>query len=281
MSKKRRQSKAGKMIASFMLFLSLTVLSLSVCCKAYIANPATIACIFTGNSYVSALQDDIIQFANDESKKCSVPADCLDKVISYDVVFELESSYIHSMLGTSQGYSADAFQKNVLSLKEKISTAMQNELDSQNMSYSQKGVEGFAQAVSDYAQSKAEFKYIEKVQSVLNISNVLITAAIIVSLVVSIALIALLVVKKDKRYRSMRYVAYSFEASAIFNFAMVCAVGIVRGAKDLVLYPSYLCAALMSYVGSSMLAVAISGIVLILISFVIITAIWRIKRGNE
>lgn len=284
MSKHRhhRKSHFGQYVLAFFLFVMITILSLSLCAKAYIVNPNTFSAMFTSDRYVSALHNDIVTFAKDECKKNSVPDSFVEKAISYDLVYSIESSYINNALGTSDAFSNDAFEDNIAKLNNNIVKGVESELKSQGMDTSNKdGLNHFAQSITNYASEKAQFKYTEKLQTLFNISNILIVATIITSVIIAVFLGVFVFLGRSKQYRSMRNICYSFEAAALFDFAMVLAVAIVRAIKDLVVYPRYLCDALMDYVDKCMLTVSTAGFILAFISIIITVFVWRIKRGKE
>lgn len=284
MSKKRYkgQNTFGHYLLSFLLFIMLSVLSLSICFKAYIINPNTFSNMLTDRQYISALSDDIQQFASDECAKCYIADDFVGDVVNYDTVYNLEASYVHSALGTSNGYSDDAYQSNVDSFQDKLEKAIKAEVKQEGVAPAIKdGSTRLAQKITDYAKSKTEFVYIDKLQTMLNLSNALVTTVIVISAIASAIIAVVLFFKHSKRYRSLRLILFSVQATALFDFAMVLVVAFVRIIKDLVIYPTYLCSAIMSYVGASMLVVSLSGVVMLLVSLILITIIWRLKRGND
>ncbi len=284
MSKKRYkgQNTFGHYLLSFLLFIALSVLSLSICFKAYIINPNTFSNVLTDRQYIVALCDDIKEFATDESKKCYISDDFVDSVINYDTVYDIEASFIHSSLGTSNAYSSDAYQSNLNAFQDKLKKAIDTEIKAQGVSPAVKdGSTKLSQSITAYAKEKTEFVYIDQLQTTLNLSNALVTVVAVISAIMTVILAVVLFFKHSKRYRSLRLILFSVQASALFNFAMVLAVAFVRLIKDLVIYPTYLCSAIMSYVGMSMLVVSLSGLVLVIASLILITAIWRLKRGKD
>lgn len=284
MSKHRNNVKntKGQFVLSFLLFVSLAVLSLSICAKAYFVNPSSFSAMVTSRDYISALHEDIVEFAYDECEQCSVPSDFVDKAISYDSVYRLESSYIHSALGTSDAYSNEAFDSNLEDMAEKIKDGVNADLKAQGLrSGVTNGSDMLASSITSYAREKVSFAYLDKVQALYNVGGILLIVLIALSAIFAVIFGAMLNISKTKPYQTLRMVAYSFEASALFNFVMVLAVAIVRITKDLVVYPSYLCSALMDFVGKSMLTVTISGLAQAMIALAIITAVWVLKRGNE
>lgn len=277
-----KKNRAGQYVLSFLLFVMISVLSLSLCAKVYIANPTTVADMFCDKAYVTSLRADIVQYAKDECAKCSIPDEFIDSAISYDAVYEIEASYICSALGTSQSYSDEAYGKNVEALEQRIIDRTEKVLKNDGITTSVKnGSKEFAKSISSYVMQKTEFKYIDRLQTMLNLGNIALMVIIIVSGIFTVIFGAVLFFKNEKRYRSLRMISFSFSASALLSFAMVGAVGIIRAVKDLVIYPTYLCNAVMNYVNSSMMVVMISGIVWLFVSIVLTTIIWRLKRGDE
>lgn len=284
MSKHRHHKKShfGQYVLTFLLFLSIAVFSLSLCAKAYIINPHSVSAMFTSKEYVTSLHSDIVTYAKDECKKCSVPDTFVDDAISYDLVFSIESSYINNVLGTSDAFSNDAFESNIAILQDNVKKGVEDAIKAQGMEYGVKdGSKLFAQSIADYASEKAQFQYVDKLQTVFNLSKVLLPAIMIASAIVMVFLLVFVFLGRTKNYRSLRNICYAFEAASLFDFAMVLAVAVIRVMKDLVIYPTYLCQAAMSYVNKCMFTVSIAGLVLAYISIIIMVVIWRIKRGDD
>lgn len=281
-SHRHRQSHFGQYVLSFLLSIMIFVLSLSVCAKVYILDPSTFSDMFTSEDYVVALRNDIVTYAKDECKKCTVPEDFVEDAISYDLVYNIESSFINNALGTSNAYSSNAFEEYITQLYDTLVEAVDGELAAQGIKSSVKdGSANFAKSIADYASERAQFKYTDKLQTLFNLSKVLITVIIVASLVAIGFLMVFLFLGRTKRYRSLRNICHSFEAAALLDFVMVLAVAVVRSMKDLVIYPTYLCTVFMDYINKSMATVFISGLILAFVSIIIMVVIWRIKRGNN
>jgi hypothetical protein len=280
-SSKSKNKKIGNMILAFLLFLAIAVLSLSTCARIVIANPNTIADIFTDKEYVNSLYLDIKQYAYDECEKSSVPTDGIDDAVNYDVIYNIEASYICYALGTSNSYNTQAFDDNIASFKENISSDMQNSLTTQGIKFNKNDVETFAQNISDYAQNKAQFKYLDKLETAVNLAKTMSLVFVVLSAIITLTLALILFFTASKRYRGLRNITYSLEASAVFDFVMVLAVAIVKATKELVIYPTYLCASVMNYVNSCMQTVALAGVVLFFTALVLMTIIWKLKRDED
>lgn len=285
MSHKSSHSHKGRSIGpdirSFLLFAFVVVLSMSVCARVFIVNPKMVSDMFTSKDYVDSLYDDVMQYATDECERCYIPASVVEDAISYDSVYNAQASYIHYALGTSNAYSVEAFDGNLDSIKSKIIEAVDDFMTNQGVDYKKANADNFANKITGYIQSKVQFAYMDKLQTLISVFKTLSVVMAVISAIITIALIASLYLDNQKKYRSIRRIAFSFEAAAIFDLLIVAAIAIVRIAKDLVIYPSYLCDAVMGYVNSIMIAVSLSAIVLVFVALVLMTAVWRIKRDEQ
>ena len=98
MSRKSHSSETksvviGRHFLSFVLFLVIAALSLTVFVRVDCVDGKKYASIFTNEKYVQSLYGDVKQYAYDMCAQNGIPTDSVDEVITYDAVYNL--SLIH------------------------------------------------------------------------------------------------------------------------------------------------------------------------------------------
>ena len=135
--------------------------------------------------------------------------------------------------------------------------------------------------MGEYLTKRVEFALMSQLSGVLNMARTAGLAAGIGFAVFSLLLLLVIPSIGTKTYRSLRDVAYALSAAALLDFALVAGVKVLEQFKSLVIYPLYLSDAVMKYVYSCLQYVCLSGTILFMLSLMVITVIWRIKRNNS
>ena len=143
------------------------------------------------------------------------------------------------------------------------------------------GADQFAARITDYVTERVEFPLMDELQAAMNVGKIGATVGAIVFAVISALMALIILTFKTKIYRSMREIVYAFLAASLLDLSLVGGVALVGCFKDLVLYPIYLADAVMVYIGSCMLAVGLTALILFVIALILMTVIWKIKRDNN
>lgn len=283
-SSSAKSHKVIRAILSFVLFICVTALSLSVCIKSTFVNPNTFVKVFTDKDYISSLQSDILQYSHDLCNECSIPFDSVDEELNYDTIYDLEMSFIAGKLGTSPQYNEVAFDENINSLNENIFSSINKIIEKyelQTASNQSKNVKTFTDKITDYAKQKIQFQYIDKLETITGIGKTVTIVLITVLAIITCVTASILFFTGSKRYRSVRSIAYSFLSSFLMNIVLVFGLELIKANKTLVIYPTYLCNAVMNYVNTCELSVAIAGAVMFFISILVIAVEWKMKRDEK
>ena len=67
----------------------------------------------------------------------------------------------------------------------------------------------------------------------------------------------------------------------MLDFTAVLGVAIVRMTKELVVYPTYLCDAMMKYVVDSTNVFIMSGLASFVVAIALMTVVWKLKRDEK
>lgn len=276
--------KSGRNIVAFFLFISVVALSLSVCAKISFVNPEKYAEIFTNQKYVDSLYNDVQQYAYDICEECSIPKDSVDDVITYTSIYNIAEAYALGNLTNAPQYTQTTYDDRITEFKENLAQSTNDMINDYKLDVDgnqSEGVNSFALKISDYIRSSVEFKYLDKLQAVENLGKT-VSVVMIVVFTISSAVLALITFSiGSKKYRGLRAIAYSFNASAILQLGFVLAMQVIKQVKTLVIYPTYLCESVMRFVNSSILCVAFSACLSIGISLIIAAAVWKLKRNEK
>ena len=279
-----KTQKTWRSVLSFFLFLSITVLSLSVCIKVSFVSDNSIVKLFTNSEYISSMRDDIVQFGSDAAELSGIPADCVKDTVTEDAVRKIETAYIWGALGGSEEYTATTYLDYIEALKEDLTAAAQQEVEKNGLTVDENvpdGANQFSASVIDYLQKRVEFRYMDNFGSYLNIAATVSIVAMIASAVMIVLIMLILVSIGKKPYRSIRSVSNAFAASALLELCLAGGVKIVEQFKTLVLYPEYFSNALMGYVERCVISVCAAGGIGLLLSLLSAVIVWKIKHDKS
>lgn len=279
-----KAQKAGRNIIAFFLFLSIVALSMSVCAKVSFLNSEKYAQIFTNQKYVDSLYNDVRQYAHDICKECSIPTDSVDEVITYSSIYDIEEAYALGNLANAPQYTQTTYDDRINELKETLAQSTDKMLKECRLDVDgsqSEGVNAFTLKISDYVRNRVEFQYMDKLETIANIGKTVCIVMIVIFTVLTVLLALIAFSVGNKKYRGLRAVAYSFNASAVLQFGFVLAMQVIKQFKTLVIYPTYLCDSVMSFVNSSIFSVAISACISIGISLIIAVTVWKLKRNEK
>ena len=284
-SAESKSQKFWRSFLAFMLFLSVSALSLTLCVRMYFINDSTVADIFCNRQYVQAVQNDVLDFAEDLSDLALLPTDGVDEVITYDTIYEIENAYAHGVLGNSEQFTATTYQDYIADLNEELLQKMDEMIAKDQIridSVAQDAEQQYVDNITNYLQYRVEFPFMDKLATVVNIARTatLVAAAVFGVLSFLLILIVPSIGERSKQYRAVREIAYAFLSAGLLNLCLAGGVEIVKHMKTLVLYPTYLSDSIMRYVNSCIGVVCISSAALLLCALVIITIVWKIKRKN-
>jgi hypothetical protein len=270
-----KKQMIGRNFVAFLLFISIVAFSLSVCAKACFLNSERYAEIFTNQNYVDSLYNDIKQYAYDICEDSSIPTSCVDEVITYTSIYNIEEAYALGNLTSVEQYTQTTYDDRISQLKESLVESTTDMIKSYNIKTDKgrfEGVNEFALKISEYIRSTVEFEFMDKLETIANLGKTISVVMIVVFAILTIG---------NRNYRGLRAIAYSFISSAVLQFGFVVAMQIIKQCKTLVIYPTYLCESVMSFVNSSILCVVISASISFGISLIIATTVWKLKRYEQ
>lgn len=273
-----------KNITAFFLFLVIAALSLSVCLKISFLNPVKHTEIFTNQDYVTSLYEDVKEYSYDLCLQSSIPADAVDEVITYSNVFDIEEAYAQGQTGISVEYTQTTYEDRLKEFSENLSSSLKKTVKQYSLSNekdAEKGAKEFAQRVTSYLKNKVEFVYMDKLVTIQNLGKTISVVLIVIFAILALVLALVVFSVSDKRYRALRSISHSFIAASLLQLLFVSGVQIIKQVKSLVIYPLYLSESVMKFINSCVLSVGISAFVSFVISMVLITVVWKLKRNEK
>ncbi|MGN0528102.1 MAG: hypothetical protein ACI4IE_03135 [Eubacterium sp.] len=276
--------KIGKNILAFLLFLCLLLLSLSICVRAVFVNSNVITRVFTDKSYADALFEDIYDYAVDYCDASAVDKKIVDETVTYEKIYSIQKAYILNIFEASEQYNERAFNQDISDLNGEIVKAANVYLESISVELTdniKKGTQNFADNICDYIRDRISVDYIDEASSLVSTAKTASSIMIAVFMLASVILITSLYYTGEKRYRAVRYITYSFTAAALTDALLALGVQVIKCFKDLVIYPYYLCDALMKHINNCVLSVALAAALLFFAALIFAAYTWRLKFNKK
>ena len=265
---------------AYLLFVTLTVMSLGIAAKAVPLNKNNVADVYVNYDYVSALYDDISTRAHELCKRNAVPVSAVDDVLTFETVNDIDRAYILGTMSLDEQYSQTVYLDKIDDLAKDIAQSVNNTVKERGLKFAtgqEKTADDFAKAITRYITGRITVSYLEKLQTIVNIGGTAATVATVISAVLTVALALIVITLGSEVYRNLRSICHAVSASALSCFIISGAYAYIKGTKSLYLFPTYLNDSIMRYLDSSANAVAITGAVLLVLSFVLMALVWKLK----
>ena len=282
-SSDRKAYRKSRYLFAFILFLSVTVFSLSLTARFCLLSADNVANIFVNHTYVSALSDDVLTYATDLCRSNNIPASAAEDVVTYSAVNEIDRAYIIGTLSLDEKYTKTSYEDKLTELVESLEESIKSTLEQSGIkTYSGMKDEPaqLAKSITDYLSERMIFSYFDKVEAALNIGKTASFAAVVVSGIISVALILIVIALGSKLYRNLRSVCHAFSASAIVSFLIPIVYSGVKSTKALGFYPTYLNDSIMSFLNNAVSAYALTGVILTVLSFALMAVVWTLKSED-
>lgn len=268
-------------VLAFFLYICITIAVFSAEFLLVAGNSNTFVKEFTNASYVENLRADIAQYTSDLCKVNSVPDDFIDEVVTYNNVYNLENAYISGEFNSSEEFSTQSHSASVKLFEENVEKSVAKMLKKQNISVSDAQIKNFSGMVAGYADRTTQFGYIEQLKSFCRTSKIVCSILLSVCSLVGIGLVIGLFTGTSRKYRATRSVSYALLSSAVMSLLVALAVFIVKSAKQLVIYPSYLVDVFIRWADASADSVLVGAGVLFAAFAFLASVTWKLKRDIE
>ena len=289
MSRKSHSSETksvviGRHFRSFVLFLVIAALSLTVFVRVDCVDGKKYASIFTNEKYVQSLYGDVKQYAYDMCAQNGIPTDSVDEVITYDAVYNTVNAYAVGNFDNSQDYTKTTYEDRISELNTQLAQKTEDMIGQYKINTADnanKACKKFSNDICDYLKKQVLFEYTNQLQTVSNIGKIVLSVIAAVLAVVGAVLFAIIYTMGSKKYRGLRAISFSFIASGILQLILILGVEIIKTMKQLVIYPKYLCEAVLDYVNLCELHVFVSTCASFGVAIVLIALAWKLKRDHK
>ncbi len=274
----------GRHFLSFVLFLVIAALSLTLFVRADCVDGKKYVSIFTNEKYVQSLYGDVKQYAYDVCAQNGIPTDSVDEIITYDAVYNTVNAYAEGNFDISQDYTKTTYEDRISELNIQLAKKTEDMIKQYKISTAEstkKACTKFSSNICNYIEKRVAFEYTDQLQTVSNIGKTVSTVFAAVLAVIGAVLFAIVYTMGSKKYRGLRAISFSFIASGILQLILVFGVQIIKAMKQLVIYPKYLCEAVLDYVNLCEFHVLISACASFGVAFALIALAWKLKRDHK
>lgn len=268
-------------VLSFLLFALITLSSLSLCTRLCFLNEKEISNQFISYNYVSSLQKNITQYAEDVFIKNGIPYDDFEDVITYEQTQELVRVYTLCRLTSNSGYTDETVSTAVEAIQKSFGDEIKKQLEYTDYKYNEQKADLIVGDFGDYINAQVTVGGIDKIHTAVNIGSAVSSVFSALFVIASIILCAIMFFEGKKRYRSVRAISISFMSSGFFELCLCLIVIIISHIKRVDIFPLYLREAFMNYVNTSLEAVAASAVILLLLSLVFSALSWKLKHNKK
>lgn len=279
-----RGELAAKYILSFLLSAFLCALVVLTCLRISVLNPNYVARAFTCYEYNSQLCGYIKEYASDKCLENGISASAAD-VITYENTEKINASYILKQFKLDKTGEYDIYtvyadnvcnefeNQALLSLKEAgvdiEATQVQNK------------VSAITGEINDFILKSVGSGKIEEAVQAVELSCFVLNILIAVLCVLSFALLLIIFFIGEKRYRALRFIAYSAGSAGITGIVASLAVFIKLKYMNLAVYPRYLLSAFNTHLSNSLISFFTISLTMLLIYIVLISVVWKMKRKGK
>lgn len=288
-SSKHRQGetiaqKRARRILAFFLFLTFSLLSLSLCVRFAFVSKNAILSAMTSDAYVSGATKSAVDYSHDLCDECGIPYDSVDKNVNYDIIYSIQKAYYGGILNSSAEYTDTTYQDYIQNLGKNLKKSTLSMLSEQNIETAadkEKAVDKFVGNITSYVTEITEIPYAGMLKTLVTVGGIAALVAAAVFAVIALVLILIIVSIGSKIHRALREIAFSLYAASLLNILLVGGVEIVKLFKTLVLYPLYLGEAVMNYVNGCLVSVGWSSFALFLCGAVLTSVVWIINKNEN
>lgn len=267
-------------LLSFVLFVMVSLLSVAVCAKAVMINPKNIEKYLTSYEYSMGVSKSVTDYAADVYVQNGLSPENLELIFDCENVKQPVLAYAAYQITSTIGYTKDSYIEEI----DKVCKAFDDDLKAQvtasGQTLNENKSNDISTSVRDYFKSEIEIVYINQIKTVMNVGSVATAVIIGISAFFTFSAALILFFIGTKRYRSIRAIAISFISAGLFNIILAFIVYIISLIKHIDIYPIYLSTAFMDYIYSCIANTAVSGGLLLLISLIILTIIWKVRKES-
>jgi len=276
-----KRQKILKYILSFLLSVMLTVLSVCVCSEYVFLSPGYLEKSFTSYEYTAELHKNIELYAANSCKRAGVSEACLEDVVTFKAVKNMNDAFIGEQLEVHNRFNNETYDYFAGILKADIKAALLKQPGVADAAEAERSVNRMADDIMNYVFQSVSISHTEKLMSVISVTDIALKAVIAVLAVLCVLFTVIIYYTGERRYRGLRFAAYSFGAAALINAAFAAiAKGYARGLA-LQIYPEYLQFALESHIQYCVFAFICAAAAMLAAYTAVLAFCWKLKRKNK
>lgn len=284
MSERSHDTKSNirvRAVLSFFLFLLFVLSSIAACSKVVFTNPSFIEKKLSSYDYTLAYRQDVINYASDCFTKEGLSNAELDSVLTAEKAQELTDTYINSIINAKSGYTQETVALLLDDLQKGFYSQVKKRIKETDYKFNKETAQNISENIKNYAKSELEIPASSYVETYVNIGQLASAVACVLSVLLSAVFALILYFVGAKRYRSVRAISISFMSAGFYDLILSLIVVIISKVKTVDIYPIYLRQAFYSFVNGSIASVAFAGGFLLLVSLLLVTVVWKMKRNEN
>lgn len=275
--------KSLRTILSFILAIDIAVLGMSFCFSMNFLSDKKIEKCLTDYEYTVGVRQNFIDYTNSFYQRNGFGNENVESIISTKAVQGVVEGYAGYYITARVGFDEDSYIKEIDAICENLRSDMENQIQLTNQNNDIQMLDNVVRSIAAYFQNEVNIPGVGRLASVLNIGIPVSYGVLGVSLFLfaAIGLILIFLGEKDRRHRSISAVSISFLTAGIFEILLAAIVLIISDLKKFDIYPIYLYDSFMHYFYTCVLAVVVTGLLLIVISLAVSTLAWINKTKSK
>lgn len=283
-SEDTKKEKILKYVFSFITFIMLTVLCLLICAKSVFFSPVFLEKSFTTYEYTMELYENIDDYSVSCCEKSNIDTYAVEKAVNFETVKKINDAYISEKLKTDSKYNEETYDYFIADMQSNLKSLFTEQMEISSVEMNDtvnKGIDNIINDVIAYINNAVSVSHIEDISSFIRVSNIVLSIASAVTALITGAFAVIVCYIGKKRYRGVRYIAYSVGACALINMVFSVILNIYFNSMEFTLYPNYLQFALENHINSSILALICASVSSFAVFVIFLAVCWKLKRKNK
>lgn len=279
-----KAQKFLKLIFSFVIFVFLTALSVLICVRSVVFNPYYIEKSLTSYEYTMELYKNIDDFSRASCKKADIGTQAVERAVTFEEIKRINDAYVSEKLKTESRFNNETYDYFISDFETTFKELLLQQMETENVSINdtvQSGMDELIKEIIAYIDTSVSISHAADLHSFASVADTALKIASIVLAVLTGALAVIVSYVGEKRYRGIRYLAYSAGAAALINMAFAVIAYAFYKSADLAIQPLYLQYALENHISNSIFALLCASFSLFAVYTVILAWCWKLKRKNK
>lgn len=268
--------KSLRTVLSFILAVDIALLGMSFCFSMNFLSDKKIEKCLTDYEYTTGVRQDFIDYTESLYRRNGLNSENVESVISTEAVKAVVEDYTGYYVTARVGFDENSYIKSITEICDNLKFDMEAQIKLTNQYNDIETLDNLVHSISAYFQNEVNIPGISYLETVLNIGVPASYGVLGVSLFffIVISLILIFLGEKNRRHRSISAVSISFLTAGFFEICLAAIVFMISNLKKFDIYPIYLYDSFMHYFYTCVLAVVVTGLLLIVISLAVSTLAW-------